>query len=125
MLHVHLVIQDVILLYRAERAETNVQRNIRGIHSLIGELFKHLVCEVQTCCRRCRRACLTAVDGVVAVVLFQLCGDVGRQRHLTYAVKDIEEIALKIKADYTVALFNSFQYLGGKPLGEIHHCACL
>ena len=62
--------------------------------------------------RRRRRACFAAVDGVVAVVVAQLFRDVRRQRHLTYAVEDIEEIALNRKADAPVSAVENFQHLG-------------
>ena len=115
----HFVVENVILLHRAECSKTNMKRDVGGVNALVSELSEHVLREVQTRGGSGGGAGLAAVDSVVAVLVLELLGDVGRERHLTYAVEDIKEIPLEREADKAVSLVHDVEYLSGKPLREI------
>ena len=115
----HFVVENVVLLHRAECSKTDMKRDVGGVNALVSELFEHVLREVQTRGGSGGGAGLAAVDSVVAVLVLELLGDVGRERHLTYAVEDIEEIPLEREADKAVSLVHDVEYLSGKPLREI------
>ena len=125
VLDMHFVVEDVLLLDRAERPEPDVQRDVGGVNALVRELAEHVLREVQTRRRSGCGAGLAAVYRVVAVLVLELLGDVGRKRHLTYPVEDIEEIPLECESDKAVALVHDVEYLRGEPLREIHDSAWL
>ena len=57
------------------------------------------------------RSLFSGVDRLVALLVLQLFGDIGRQGHLTHPVKQREEIALfsvVVKSDQPVALGRAF-----------------
>ena len=125
VLHMHLVVENIVLLDRTEGAKPDVQGDVGGVNALIRELSEYVLGEVKPGGGGGGGAGFPAVDRVVSVLILELLGDVGRKRHLTYPVENVEEMPLKGKADHAVAIVNDVQYLGGKSLGEIHDRAGL
>ena len=115
----HFVVENVVLLHRAECSKPDMKRDVGGVNALVSELSEHVLREMQTRGGSGGGAGLAAVDSVVAVLVLELLGDVGRERHLTYAVEDIKEISLEREADKAVSLVHNVEYLSGKPLREI------
>ena len=93
---VHMMLRDFRSLDGTERAEADVQRDIRFLNALGGELVQQLLRKVQTGCRCGGRAVDFGIDGLVAFAVLQFFLDVRRQRHFSEkghvkALKKIED----------------------------------
>ena len=56
--------------------------------------LKQLVGEMQTCGGSCCRALLFCIYGLIVVLIFKLLGDIGRQRHIAYCIKNLVNILI-------------------------------
>ena len=92
-----------------------MKRNISDVHSPALYIGKQLLCKVKPRGRCGGRAYLPRVNGLIALLVLQLFGDIGRQRHLTYLIEDgINARALIEKLSHAVAVGLDFGYLGSE-----------
>ena len=123
-LRVHVVLQDVLLLHRAESSETHVERDMNDVNAHFFDLLQEFLREMQARCR-CRGASVVlSVDRLIAVPVLQLVGDVGRKRHLSQLIQDLLEDPVVAELDKAV----SFLRLSDdgplqEPAAEAHHSA--
>ena len=126
---VHLVLGDLVLLDRSEGAKANVQRHRRDVDPLCADLVQQFVGEVQPRGRCSGRTQLVGIDGLVALVVLKLRGDVGRQRHVADLLEyRVDAFPLVGKADQAVAALHRLQHLAGhQPVakGELDPRLCL
>ena len=126
---VHLVLGDLVLLDRPEGAKANVQRHRRDVDPLCADLVQQFVGEVQPRGRCSGRTQLVGIDGLVALVVLKLRGDVGRQRHVADLLEHrVDAFPLVGKADQAVAALHRLQHLAGhQPVakGELDPRLCL
>ena len=129
VLGVHLVLGDLVLLNRSEGAKANVQRHRRDVDPLCADLVQQFVGEVQPRGRCSGRTQLVGIDGLVALVVLKLRGDVGRQRHVADLLEHrVDAFPLVGKADQAVAALHRLQHLAGhQPIakGELDPRLCL
>ena len=126
MLGVHLVFEHLVLLYGTECAKSYMKCDECGVYSPGTQVVKHFICKVQSCGGSCGRAKLVGIYCLIALLILQLFGDVGRKRHLTDIFKGSEEIALALKLCNAVAALNSLKYLSLQPaVAERKACAGL
>ena len=100
----HIVLLDLVLLDRSERAEPDVQRHIADADALGSDPLQKLRREVQTRRGSRRRAVDLGVDSLVALLVLQLLLDVGRQRHLAEPLEHLKENSLVVEAYQAVAV---------------------
>ena len=119
ILGVHDVVGDLILLDRAERTQTDMQRHERQFYSLGFQRVKQLGREVQAGGRcSCRARCF-GVNRLVAFGIIQLFLDIRRQRHGAELVEDFQENALIVETDQAVAVrLNSLDGCGQQAVTE-------
>ena len=126
---VHLVLGDLVLLDRPEGAKANVQRHRRDVDPLCADLVQQFVGEVQPRGRCSGRTQLVGIDGLVALVVLKLRGDVGRQRHVADLLEHrVDAFPLVGKADQAVAALHRLQHLAGHQSvakGELDPRLCL
>ena len=109
---VHFVIRDLILLHRAEGAQTHMQGHFSNVHALGTDGIHQLRREMQAGRRGCSTAKLLCVDSLILALILQLLCDVGRQRHFAKFVQlFIKCLSVIIKCNVLVAIFH----------GLIHH----
>ena len=129
VLGVHLVLGDLVLLNRTEGAKANVQRHRRDVDPLCADLVQQFVGEVQPRGRCSGRTQLVGIDGLIALVVLELRGDVGRQRHVADLLEHrVDAFPLVGKADQAVAALHRLQHLAGhQPIakGELDPRLCL
>ena len=101
---VHIVLLDLVLLDRSERAEPDVQRHIADADALGSDPLQKLRREVQSRRGSRRRAVDLGVDSLVALLVLQLLLDVRRQRHFAEPLEHLKEDAIVIEAHQTVAV---------------------
>ena len=126
---VHFVLGDLVLLDRTEGAKANMQRYRRDVDPLCADLVQQFVGEVQSRGRCCGRTQLVGIDGLVALVVLKLRGDVGRQWHVADLLEHrVDAFPLVGKADQAIAALHRLQYLAGhQPVakGELDPRLCL
>ena len=99
VLGVHLVILDVLLLDRAERAQPHMQQYRHYIYALGRYALQQFGREVQPRRGRGRRAVLARIHRLIARGVLQLFVYVRRQRHLAQRVQQFLEHALILEPD--------------------------
>ena len=104
VLAVHFVAGHVVHLDRTEGAETDVQGNVGDFHALLTDSVHQLLGEMQAGSRRGSGAELMAVDCLIALLVLQFLGDIGRQGHLTDFVEGREEALAAVEVDNPVAV---------------------
>ena len=104
VLAVHLVLCHVLDLDGTEGAETDVKGDIGDPHALLTYALHKLVGEVQSRGGSGGGAELMAVDRLIPLLVAELLGDVGRQRHLTDLVESGEEVLVAVEVDHAVAV---------------------
>ena len=77
-LAVHLVVADLVLLHRAEGAQTNVQCDLGNADAHSAEGVHQLRGKVQPGGGSSRAAQLLSIDGLILALILQLLCDVGR-----------------------------------------------
>ena len=100
----HIVLLNVILLDRTERAEADVQRHIADAHTLRLYFLQQFRRKVQPRRRRGRAALDLGIDRLIALLIGKLLLDVGRQRHLAEALERFKEDALVIEPYHAVSV---------------------
>ena len=86
------MIRDLGLLDRAEGAQPDVQHDRRDGDTLIPQFLQQLPGEMQSGGRCGGGAFGAGIDGLVAVVILQLLGDIGRQGHQPDLVQNVVDI---------------------------------
>ena len=99
-----MMVCDFLRLHRAERAKPDMKRHIGKVHALCLQLFQKLLREMQPSRRRGGRAVGSGIDGLIALGVLQLLMDIGRQRHLTEALENLQENALVVELYQLVAV---------------------
>ena len=94
ILTVHLVLLNLIHLYRTECSKTNVKCNLSVSNTLCLNFLKQLVGKVQTCGRCGGRALLLCIYGLIIILIFKLLGDIRRQGHISDNVKHLINILI-------------------------------
>ena len=107
----HFVVENVVFLDRAERSKSHMERHICRVNALVRKLSENIFGEVQSRSGSSSRAGFAAVYGVVTVLVLEFFSDIGRQRHLTYPVENVEEIPFEREAHKPVALVDDVEYL--------------
>ena len=93
------------------------------VHAFFLDGVQQLRREVQTCRWRRGGAGVGRIDRIVAVFVFELVGDVRRQRHLSQPVKDFLKDPVKFKLDQAVTLINDIHDLAyQKAVAELDPC---
>ena len=114
-LTVHLVIRDLVLLHGAEGSQTHMQGNLSNADTLGTDGIHQLRGEVQAC-RGCGSAAqLLGIDRLILALIFQLLGDVGRQRHLAKFIQFfIKGLGVIIECNKLVAILQRFVHHSGQ-----------
>ena len=106
-----------------------MQRYRRDVDPLCADLVQQFVGEVQSRGRCSGRTQLVGIDGLVTLVVLELCSDVGRQRHIADLLEHrVDAFPLVGKADQAVAALHRLQHLAGhQPVakGELDPRLCL
>ena len=114
-LAVHLVIGDLILHHGAEGAEADVQGHFSDADALGADGIHQLRGEVQTGRRGGGAAKLLGVDGLILALVFELLGDIGRQRHFAKFVQlFIKGLGVIIECNKLVAILQRFVHHSGQ-----------
>ena len=118
----HFVIRDLVLLYRAEGAQTHMQGHFSNVHALGADGIHQFRGEVQASRGRCGAAKLLGIDGLVLALILQLLGDIGRQRHFAKFVQlFIKGLGIVIECNVLVAVLHGLVYHGGQAaVAELH-----
>ena len=111
---VHMMLQDILRLHRAEGTQAHVQRHKGGLNTLFPGLIQQLPGPVQTGCRGRGGADCPAVHGLVPFLILQLRLDVGRQGHLAQALQDLQEDPLIVEFHHPVAVLLNRRNRGGQ-----------
>lgn len=112
-LAVHLVVGDLILHHGAEGAEADVQGHFSDADALGADGIHQLRGEVQTGRRGGGASKLLGVDGLILALVFELLGDIGRQRHFAKFVQlFIKRLGVIIKCNELVAVFQRLVHHG-------------
>ena len=112
---VHFVIRDLVLLYRAEGAQTHMQGHFSNVHALGTDGIHQFRGEVQASCGRCGAAKLLCVNSLILALILQLLCDVGRQRHFAKFVQlFIKGLGIVIECNVLVAVLHGLVHHGGQ-----------
>ena len=114
VLGVHLVVQDVLLLHRAEGAQAHMEGHIGQTHPHVLHLLQKLLGEVEAGGGGGGGAHLPGVDGLVPLRVVELGLDIGRQGHFAQLLQLLQKDALIVKADQPVAPLQHLSDLGGE-----------
>ena len=118
---------DLVHLYGAEGAKTNVEGNLAVSDALGFYLFDQLIGEMQTRGGSSGRALLLGIDGLIIVLVFKLLCNVGRQGHISYRVKHLIDALIfffiVLKGDDTVSIVQNLGYGGSQNSREIKACS--
>ncbi len=109
MLAVHFVVKDVLLLNGTESSQPHMEGNIGKVYALAFQIRKHFPGKVKSRRGSRRGAELTAVDGLVTLLIGQLFGNIGGQGHLSNLVQYRKKTALTVKFCNAVAALHGFQ----------------
>ena len=118
VLGVHMVILDIFRLNGSECSETYMKGDESDAHTLFAQGVKELGSEMQSGGRGGGTAALTGIDRLVSVVVFELFGDVVRQRHLSYLIEQLEKHAVICKLCKAVAVRQNVNNLGEEHIME-------
>src|SRR5690606_4201658 len=92
MLGVHDVLAEILDAHRLEGARAHVQGDECLGDALCRQTGEHVLVEMQAGSRRRDGAWLAGIDGLIALVIFRLCGmlNIGRQRRGPVTVQEIQ-----------------------------------
>ena len=111
MLAVHLMLGHIIDLDGAEGAQSDMERHISDVHSFCTDPIQQFIREMQSRCRSGGRAEFMRIDRLVALLILELCGDVGGQRHLTDLIEGSIDVFLTLQLDDPVAVLDDIDDL--------------
>ena len=86
--------------------------------TLFAQGVKEFGSKMQPCCRCGGAAALAGIDRLVSVVVFELFGDVMRQRHLAYLIEQFKEYAVICELSKAVADRQNVYKLGKEHIKE-------
>jgi hypothetical protein len=111
VLAVHHMVVDLFRLHGSEGTEPDVEREVDDSDADAHEMGGHLLGEVETGRRGCRRPVVPCIDGLISRDVVQFFVDIGRQRdgtdHIEHGLPDTVET----KANDPVAIFEHVQDL--------------
>lgn len=113
-----MVILDILRLDGSECSETDMEGDESDADTLFAQGVKEFGSKMQPCCRCGGAAALAGIDSLVSVVVFELFGDVVRQRHLAYLIEQLEEHAVICKLCKAVAVRQNVNNLGKEHIME-------
>ena len=99
-----MMLRDFRSLDGTERAEADVQRDIRFLNALGGELIQQLLRKVQTGWGGGGRAVDFGIDGLIALTILQFFLNVRRKRHLAKPFKHLKEDSFIVELHKLVAV---------------------
>ncbi len=112
-LAVHLVVGDLVFLHGAEGAQTDVQRHFCDVDALGADGVHQLRREVEARRGGGSTAKFFGIDGLILALVFQLLGDIGRQRHLAELVQlFVERFGVIIEGDKLIAVLQRLVHDG-------------
>ena len=101
-----MVLRHILHFYRTEGPKPHMQGDVGNVHSFFLDRFQKLRGEMEPCRGSCCRAFMLRVDGLVAVLVLQLMGNIGRQRHLSQLIQDLLKDSLIGKLDQAVSFLH-------------------
>ena len=114
-LAVHLVVADLVLLHRAEGAQTNMQCDFGNADAHSAEGVHQLRGKVQPGGGSSRAAQFLGVNGLILALILQLLCDVGRQRHLAKFIQlFIKRFGIIIECNVLVAVLHGLVHHSGQ-----------
>ena len=80
----HMMLFDIFNLNRTEGSDSHMKRYISKFHAFCLCFFKQLRRKVKSCCRRCNRAFVFCIHGLVSVLILRIvvAFNIRRKRHL-------------------------------------------
>ena len=114
MLAVHFVVSNVVNLNGTEGAKTDMKGDVCDFYTLSADPVHKLLGEVQSGCRRRRRAELVTVDSLIALFVLELFCNVRGKRHLTDFVERGKEVFVAVKVHHSVAVVPDLRDLGSQ-----------
>ena len=125
-LGMHVMILNGIHLDRAEGAETDMQGDMGDSNAHRLYFRQEFFGKMQACGGCSRRALMLGINRLIAVLILQLMGDVGRKGHLAQLVQNLLENTLIMELDEPVSFFYHVQHgAGEKSVAELNHRARL
>lgn len=106
----HVMFQYIFHLDRTESTKAHMKSDTGDLHAAVLNFFQQLLCKMQSGCRRCRRALVLCLNGLITVFILKLMGNVGRQRHLTKLIQNLLKNTVIGKLDQTVSLIYNIQH---------------
>ena len=101
---VHIMVEDILLLHRAERTQTNMEGHIAEVYAHSLHLLQQFRRKVKTSRRGSSTAYYAGIHRLIPLTILQFRLNVGRQRHLAQPIQYLKENALIIKADKAIAI---------------------
>ena len=121
---VHGVVGDLLLLHRAEGAQTHMKCNVPNLYTHCLHSLQQLRREMQPRRGRCRRAVDLGVHRLIAFLILQLLLDVRRQGHLAQPLQHLQKDALIFEPHQPVAVRQLLHDLCRQlSVAEGHPCA--
>jgi hypothetical protein len=112
---------DVVDSERCKSSQTYVQRHAHDFYAVGGNLVEHLRCKVQTGSGRRYRSPLLGEDGLVSLTISVLviAMNIGRQRHVSDAIENGEEIVDRGELEQPVAELSTLKDFGFESNGAV------
>ena len=114
----HDVVRQILFLDGAESAQPHMEQHLRDLHPHRPDLGEQFLREVQPRGGRRGGAVRLAVHRLIAVFVFELFVDIGRQRHRADAGENILEHAVEMKIDDAFARLRPVLNGEGKLFGN-------
>ena len=105
----HMVIQNVVCLYRTEGSKPDMKCYMCDLHSFCLDFFQKLRCKMKSCRRSSRRSGMFCIHGLVTVLVLQLMGNIRRKRHLSKLVQNLFKDSFVFEMDQTVSFLYDLQ----------------
>ena len=83
ILGMHMMLQHVFFLHRTESSQSHMQGHISDLNTLVRDLLQQFPGKMESRRRRCRRAFIFCINGLITVFILQFMSDIRRQGHLT------------------------------------------
>ena len=120
----HLVVSDLLFLYRAERAKTHMQCDITHTNAHILHLSQQFFGKVQSRRGSGSASHHSGIYRLVSLAVLQLLFYIGRQRHFAQSVQHLQKNTVKVEPHQTVAVRQFLRNLAGQlAVTERHSCA--
>ena len=100
----HMMFLHIIHFYRTERSKAYMQSYMGNIHAHFFYLLKKFRCEMQSCCRCGGRSFIFCIYSLITVFVFQLVGNIRRQRHFSQLIQDFLKDSLIMELDQAISL---------------------